>query len=105
MGVIFLVADSVLEYEADVSRLLSTIGVFVGASALALTIHFFLVLPLLFLLIVRTNPYVFLRNQLPAYVNVMGHSSRYEVLGILALYAMMGKDCWKWASNRRVFSI
>jgi solute carrier family 1 (neutral amino acid transporter) protein 5 len=74
-GITFLIAGTIIEIS-DVGGVALSLGWWLLCSIGALTLHFFITLPLLFAVFTHKNPYRFVYNQLAAYVNVLGHSSR-----------------------------
>ncbi len=76
MGIVFLIAGNILEVD-NLATLMQALGWFMLTSLLGLNVHFFIVLPILYFGVTRKNPYSFLWNQGKAWVNVVGHSSRF----------------------------
>lgn len=76
MGVLFLVASKILEMK-DLALIAGQVGLYSATVLAGVLIHGFVVLPLLYFLLVRKNPYSFLLRMGQAMATAFGTSSRY----------------------------
>lgn len=76
MGILFLVAGKIVEME-DVGMLFASLGKYILCCLLGHAIHGLLVLPLIYFLFTRKNPYRFLWGIVTALATAFGTSSRY----------------------------
>jgi len=77
MGVMFLVASKIVDME-DPVILVANLGKYILCCVLGHVIHGALVLPLIYFLITRKNPYTFLRGIITPLTTAFGTASRYE---------------------------
>lgn len=76
IGITFLIAGKIVGME-DFGVLMTRVGLYFLTVLFGLTIHGGVLLPLLYFVITRRNPYVFLRGILEAMATAFGTSSRY----------------------------
>lgn len=76
-GIVFLIAGKILEME-DPSVIGQKLGLYAITVVSGLVIHGLILLPLLFVLITRKNPYAFIQGILQALLIALATSSRYE---------------------------
>lgn len=76
VGILFLVASKIVEME-DVGMLFASLGKYILCCLLGHTIHGLLVLPLIYFLFTRKNPYRFLWGIITPLATAFGTSSRY----------------------------
>ena len=60
----------------DIGEELKRLALFIVTVMVGLTIHAFIILPLIFLAVRRTNPFVFMYQMRDAFVTAFGISSR-----------------------------
>lgn len=75
VGVLFLVASKILEMK-DLALIAGQVGLYSATVLAGVLIHGFVVLPLLYFLLVRKNPYSFLLRMGQAMATAFGTSSR-----------------------------
>lgn len=76
MGILFLVAGKIVEME-NVEMLFASLGKYILCCLLGHAIHGLLVLPLIYFLFTRKNPYRFLWGIMTALATAFGTSSRW----------------------------
>lgn len=76
-GIVFLIAGKILEME-DPSVIGQKLGLYAITVVSGLAIHGLFLLPLLFVLITRKNPFAFIQGILQALLIALATSSRYE---------------------------
>merc|ERR1712130_411189 len=72
--VCFLVAGEIIGME-NPSKNFASLGWFFATVNIALVIHGFIILPLIYGLLTKKNPFTFIKNQLPAMFTAFGTSS------------------------------
>ncbi|XP_054444618.1 neutral amino acid transporter B(0) [Pteronotus mesoamericanus] len=82
LGILFLVAGKIMEME-NVGTLFASLGKYILCCLLGHAIHGLLVLPLIYFLITRKNPYRFLWGILTALVTAFGTSSSSATLPLM----------------------
>ncbi|XP_074163067.1 neutral amino acid transporter B(0) [Sminthopsis crassicaudata] len=82
VGIMFLIAGKIVEME-DVGQLFANLGKYVGCCILGHIIHGLLVLPLIYFVITRKNPYRFLWGIVPALATAFGTSSSSATLPLM----------------------
>lgn len=75
LGILFLVASKILE-SGDVGVLFASLGKYILCCLLGHAIHGLIVLPLIYFLFTRRNPYRFLWGIVSALATAFGTSSR-----------------------------
>ncbi len=75
LGIMFLVAAKIVEME-DVGLLFASLGKYIACCVIGHAIHGLLVLPLIYFVITRKNPYTFLLGLITALATAFGTSSR-----------------------------
>ena len=76
IGIIFLVATKLIEME-DPSTVFVQLGYYMLTVLVGLGIHGFIVLPLVYFIATRRNPYLFMYKMLKALLAAWGTASRY----------------------------
>ncbi|XP_072464181.1 neutral amino acid transporter B(0) isoform X2 [Notamacropus eugenii] len=82
VGIMFLIAGKIVEME-DVGQLFASLGKYVCCCILGHIIHGLLVLPLIYFVITRKNPYRFLWGIVPALATAFGTSSSSATLPLM----------------------
>lgn len=75
VGILFLIAGKILEME-DLSAMSGALGLYTITVIMGLFIHATLVLPTIYFLVTRKNPFVFIGGLLQALITALGTSSR-----------------------------
>lgn len=78
VGILFLVAGKIVEME-DVGLLFASLGKYILCCLLGHAIHGLLILPLIYFLFARKNPYRFLWGIMTPLATAFGTSSRYDL--------------------------
>lgn len=76
-----LIAAKLLETE-DFEQMIGMVGMYMVTVISGLAIHAFILLPLIYVIVTRKNPYTFLLGVLQAIVTAVGTASRYYVTRI-----------------------
>ncbi|XP_055051985.2 neutral amino acid transporter B(0) [Misgurnus anguillicaudatus] len=82
LGIMFLVAGKIVEME-DVGLLFASLGKYIACCVIGHAIHGLLVLPLIYFVITRKNPYTFLLGLLTALATAFGTSSSSATLPLM----------------------
>ncbi|XP_036598652.1 neutral amino acid transporter B(0) [Trichosurus vulpecula] len=82
VGIMFLIAGKIVEME-DVGQLFASLGKYVCCCILGHIIHGLVVLPLIYFVITRKNPYRFLWGIVPALATAFGTSSSSATLPLM----------------------
>lgn len=82
LGIMFLVAAKIVEME-DVSLLFASLGKYIACCVIGHAIHGLLVLPLIYFVITRKNPYTFLLGLVTALATAFGTSSSSATLPLM----------------------
>lgn len=75
IGILFLIAGKIMSIE-DLGGTASKLGLFMVTVITGLAIQSLLILPLLYFIITRSNPFVFFRGILHAWVTALATASR-----------------------------
>lgn len=75
LGIMFLIAGKIVEMD-DISEMGGQLAMYTITVIIGLTIHAVIVLPSLYFLVTRKNPFVFIAGLLQALVTALGTSSR-----------------------------
>ncbi|XP_071953414.1 excitatory amino acid transporter 3-like [Antedon mediterranea] len=81
IGILFLITGSMIEVE-DWGELFAKLGAYMGTVVAGLFIHGFIILPLLYFVFTRKNPYAFLINVSSAFMTALGTSSSSATLPV-----------------------
>lgn len=103
IGILFLIASEIIKMQDPVGELQS-LGLYIATVLAGLVIHGCLVLPLLYLIILRKNPIKYLFGVLQALITALGTASRlvwleysirsiYDIVGIDTIMQIY-KGCW-----------
>ncbi|XP_041851187.1 neutral amino acid transporter B(0) [Melanotaenia boesemani] len=82
LGIMFLVAGKIVEME-DVGKLFASLGKYIACCMVGHAIHGFLVLPGIYFIITRKNPYTFLWGIFTALATAFGTSSSSATLPLM----------------------
>lgn len=85
LGIMFLVAEKILEME-DIGMLFASLGKYVACCLICHAVHGLVILPLLYFVITQKNPYSFLAGMITALTTAFGTASRYETRKKFGLY-------------------
>lgn len=75
MGIMFLIATEVVRMEDPVAEL-EALGLYMATVLTGLAIHGFIILPLLYFVVVRRNPFKYMLGMLQAMATALGTASR-----------------------------
>lgn len=75
IGITFLITAKILEIE-DFEQMMGQLGLYFVTVMIGLILHGFIILPLIFFAITRTNPISYVMNMGPAIVTAFGTASR-----------------------------
>ncbi|KAK3596769.1 hypothetical protein CHS0354_038770 [Potamilus streckersoni] len=81
VGILFLIASKLVEMQ-DISAIFMQIGFYCLTVLVGLAIHGLIILPMLYLIIVRKNPYRFIYNMLKALLTAWGTASSSATLPV-----------------------
>uniref|UniRef100_A0A4W5Q645 Amino acid transporter n=1 Tax=Hucho hucho TaxID=62062 RepID=A0A4W5Q645_9TELE len=81
VGILFLIAGKIVEMD-DITETGGQLGMYTITVIIGLSIHAFLVLPTLYLVITRKNPFVFICGILQALITALGTSSSSATLPV-----------------------
>lgn len=79
LGILFLIAGKIVEME-DMGVIGGQLAMYTVTVIIGLLIHAVIVLPLLYFVITRKNPWVFIGGLIQALVTALGTSSRYNTI-------------------------
>ncbi|KTG32372.1 hypothetical protein cypCar_00023805 [Cyprinus carpio] len=82
LGIMFLVAGKIVEME-DVGLLFASLGKYIACCVIGHAVHGLLVLPLIYFVITRKNPYTFLLGLVTALATAFGTSSSSATLPLM----------------------
>lgn len=75
IGILFLIAGKIVEMD-DLTQMGGQLGMYTITVIIGLLIHAVLILPTLYFVITRQNPFIFIAGLLQALVTALGTSSR-----------------------------
>jgi solute carrier family 1 (high affinity glutamate transporter) protein 3 len=75
IGILFLIAGKIVEMD-DITEMGGQLAMYTITVIIGLSIHAFLILPMLYFVITRQNPFIFIAGLLQALVTALGTSSR-----------------------------
>ena len=75
IGILFLISGKIVEMD-DITQMGGQLGMYTVTVIVGLLIHALVVLPSLYFLVVRKNPFVFISGLLQALITALGTSSR-----------------------------
>lgn len=75
IGILFLIAGKIVEMD-DITSMGGQLGMYTITVICGLLIHAIIVLPTLYFLVTRKNPFVFIGGILQALITALGTSSR-----------------------------
>lgn len=81
LGVLFLVLPRIVEVE-DVNQMLGSVGLYTLTILIGLFVHGFVVLPIVFIILARKNPFKHLANMTSALLTALGTSSSSATLPV-----------------------
>ncbi|XP_036413294.1 neutral amino acid transporter B(0) isoform X1 [Colossoma macropomum] len=82
LGIMFLVAAKIVEME-DVGMLFASLGKYIACCVVGHAVHGLLILPLIYFVITRKNPYTFLLGLITALATAFGTSSSSATLPLM----------------------
>ncbi|KAM9469613.1 neutral amino acid transporter B(0) [Clarias gariepinus] len=82
LGIMFLVAAKIVEME-DVGSLFASLGKYIACCVIGHAVHGLVVLPLIYFVITRKNPYTFLMGLITALATAFGTSSSSATLPLM----------------------
>lgn len=71
-----MIASSIAQIK-DIDTTFKSLGVFIGGYTLGIALHQLLVVPVLWLIVMRTNPFKFLLTAFRPWITVFAPPSRY----------------------------
>jgi Na+/H+-dicarboxylate symporter len=80
IGVFFLILPNL--FRLDIASIAQNLGVLIGSSLVGMFFHLFVVLPLLFFLFLRQNPYSYWMKNSPAWITAWGTASSAATLPV-----------------------
>lgn len=81
IGVYFLILAKFLEMD-DILDVFTKLGMYLGTVSAGIFIHGFVFLPLIFFIITRKNPFIFIGHMMPAILTALGTSSSLATLPV-----------------------
>lgn len=78
IGILFLITGSMVGVE-DWGEIFTQLGLYMATVLSGLAIHGIIILPLLYVVVVRKNPYKYLAGVTQALFTALGTSSRYPI--------------------------
>ncbi|XP_050976537.1 solute carrier family 1 member 3b isoform X1 [Labeo rohita] len=76
IGILFLIAGKIVEMD-DITEMGGQLGMYTITVIIGLMIHGMIILPTLYFVITRKNPFIFITGLLQALITALGTSSRY----------------------------
>lgn len=75
IGILFLIAGKIVEMD-DITEMGGQLGMYTITVIIGLMIHGMIILPTLYFVITRKNPFIFITGLLQALITALGTSSR-----------------------------
>ena len=93
IGICSLIAAKVAGMK-DIIESLNMVGLYMATVIAGLLIHALIIIPLLYLIVVRKNPIRYMIGLRDAIITAFGTSSRYMWFKIVALLSVVLVTCW-----------
>lgn len=80
IGVFFLIMPNL--FRLDIAEIGTNLGILIGGTLVGMFIHLFIVIPIIFFAITRSNPYTFWMKMSPAWITAWGTASSAATLPV-----------------------
>lgn len=91
VGIMFLVAAKIVEMQ-DLGMLFASLGKYIACCVLGHAVHGLLILPLIYFVFTRKNPYTFLMGLIAALATAFGTSSRYKLMSFYYMFFIINQQ-------------
>ncbi|NWR22079.1 EAA1 protein, partial [Emberiza fucata] len=98
LGILFLIAGKIVEME-DMGVIGGQLAMYTVTVIIGLLIHAVIVLPLLYFVITRKNPWVFIGGLIQALVTALGTSSRATCSAFLLTCLSLWREFFQWVGT------